>query len=307
MKILVVGGRGFLGSVICNMMCEKHDVTSIDLGWFPTILNSKVEDIKDNAFNINDLKGYDSIIYVAGISNDPVADINPCETFANNVGLTFHLAKIAKRDKVKSFIYASSCSVYGWKNKTVTEDDVPETESYYGISKLLGERIAILSSKEFNVVIFRMGTLSGTSPRMRYDLLFNSMYASFKRSGKIIVNSPNIWRPVLHVKEAAEIYAIAAENNFFTGIYNLAGFNCTILTAAQEMQKSFGGEILVKNEKDIRNYMVDTSKIRKVVEIKSTIKDIILDLKENSLDVDVDNSIYYNIKTYEKIIKNVKC
>lgn len=303
MKILVVGGRGFLGSLICNLMCQSHEVTSVDTCWFESHLDERVEDIPMDAFFLHCLEGYDSVIYVAGVSNDPMADINPCETFSHNVGLPFHLAKIAKRDKVKSFIYASSCSVYGWKNSVVTEEDIPATESYYGTSKLLGERVQYLAADDFNVVIFRMGTLSGVSPRMRFDLLFNTMFASVKQTGKITVNCPDIWRPVLHVKEAAKIYALAAEKNCFSGVFNLASFNCTILEAAQVVQKYLGGEIDIKNGTDVRNYAADTSKIKSIVSLESTPDSIVLDLKENNFIHDYADDRYSNIKTYQKIMK----
>jgi nucleoside-diphosphate-sugar epimerase len=303
MKVLVVGGRGFLGTVICNLMCEKHDVTSVDLGWFPTNLNLKIKNIIKNAFEIKSLKEYDSVIHVAGISNDPMAEMNPEETFSNNVGLTFYLAKMAKRDGVKNFIYASSCSVYGWKNKIVTEESEPETESYYGTSKLLGERISFLRSKDFKVTIFRMGTLSGASPRMRYDLLFNTMYSSAIKKGKIFVHDPNVYRPVLHVKEAAKVFSFASESSQLDGIYNLASFNCSVLEAAKKIQSVFGGEIEITNKKEIRNYLVDTLKINKIIPIESKPEDIIQDLKNLDRNIDTDDPIYHNIKTYKNLKK----
>lgn len=303
MKILVVGGRGFLGSVICDLMCEKHDVTSIDLGWFPTNINLKIKNIIKNGFEITNLETYDSVIHVAGISNDPMAEMSPEETFSNNVGLTFYLAKIAKRDGVKNFIYASSCSVYGWKNKIATEEDEPETESYYGTSKLLGERISFLRSKDFKVAILRMGTLSGVSPRMRYDLLFNAMYSSVIKKGKIFVHDPNVYRPVLHVKEAAKVFSFASEGDQLDGIYNLASFNCSVLEAAQKIQSAFGGEIEITNKKEIRNYFVDTSKINKIIPIVSKPEDIIKDLDSLDKNTDTSDSIYHNIEIYKNLKK----
>ena len=306
MKVLIVGGRGYLGSVLCNLMCKHNNVTSIDLGWFPTKLDNRVHDIVDNAFNVRDLTSFDSVICLAGISNDPVADINPSETFANNVGLTFHLAKIAKRDGVKSFIYSSSCSIYGWKDSLVTEQDLPETVSYYGTSKLLGERVSFLSSPEFRVVTFRMGTLSGVSPRMRFDLLLNTMFASLKTQGKIVVNCPDIWRPVLCVREAAKIYMKAVNEDCFNGIYNLASFNCTILDAANVMKKHFGGDIQINNGVDVRNYSADVSKIKRLANLESTLDTIAIDLKNINIVDDLNSCCYYNIKTYKEIMGNVE-
>jgi nucleoside-diphosphate-sugar epimerase len=306
MNILIAGGEGYLGSVLCNLLVKDrpevvpHKVTSIDLGWFPTEINPKVELIRKNLFDVTDLSEFDHVVFLAGLSNDPMAEYSPKNNFAYNAGLPFYMAKLAKESGVKRFVYASSCSVYGWQDHVLTEEDQPLTDSYYGIAKLQGERaIHSLQSDNFDVASFRMGTLSGCSPRMRYDIIVNTMYMCAKRDNLIYVNNPKIWRPILHVEDAARVYQKAVEKVCpYTGVYNVAGGNYQVIDVAQAIQKKMDCEIDFKSVSDVRNYRVDVSKLG--FDYHYDLDTIIDDLIKNAHS-EFDSDKFFNIKVYEKM------
>ncbi len=299
MKILVAGGEGYLGSIVCNMLCDDHDVTSVDIGLFKTELNRKVRTIRENIFDIHDLSGFEVVIFLAGLSNDPMSEFDPPNCFAQNIGSVFHLAKIAKRSHCRRLIYASSCSVYGWQDAELYETDSPKTESYYGISKYLGEvAIEQLSDDKFNVCVFRMGTLSGHSPRMRFDLMINAMYRSCINDNCVIVNDPYIWRPILDVRDAARAYKLAVDSETpLNGIYNLAYGNYQINEIASFISDFTGCAVNITGGKDVRNYRVNTDKIRKMFDFNYSPIDTIHDLFSRKYN-DVNSDIFFNIKAY---------
>src|SRR6202046_5093633 len=115
---------------------------------------------------------------------------------------------MAKKAKVKRYIYASSCSVYGYTENELYDETRPVSSSYpYGISKLQGEQAALqLADENFSVIALRKGTISGYSPRMRFDLIINTMFKNAMRDGVIRVSNPAIWRPILAIDDAAMAY-----------------------------------------------------------------------------------------------------
>ena len=119
-----------------------------------------------------DFVGYDQMIFLAGLSNDPMAEFNPSLNFRSNGALPSYLAYVAKLVGVKRYIYGSSCSVYGYTVNELYNEESPVTCNYpYGISKLQGERgVLQLQDENFSVIALRQGTVSGYSPRMRFDL-----------------------------------------------------------------------------------------------------------------------------------------
>jgi len=302
MKILVAGGEGYLGSVTSNLLCERHEVVSVDVGWFKTELDSRVARLQQDVFDINDLTGFDAVIFLAGLSNDPMSDFDPKNSFAQNTGSLFHIAKIAKRCGCKKMIYASSCSVYGWQDKELHEDDAVLAETYYGMSKYLGE-IAIqkLADRDFSVCIFRMGTLSGHSPRMRFDLIINTMCRSVKKDNIIIIHDPDIWRPILDIRDAARAYQLAVESTTpLDGIYNLAYDNYQVKEVASMLKEITGCEVETNYKKDIRNYRVNTDKIRSVFNFLYSPQQTGSDLMNRNYG-DMDSDRFFNIKAYRKI------
>src|ERR1700760_3555147 len=254
MRILVAGGAGYVGSTLIPKLLERgYDVDVVDLFWFGNMLPPEVRIINRDLFDLqtNDLKEYDQVIFLAGLSNDPMAEFSPAKNFVFNAAAPAYLAYIAKIAKVKRYVYASSCSVYGYTENELFDETRPVSSSYpYGISKLQGEQAVMqLCDDEFSVIALRKGTISGYSPRMRFDLIINTMFKCAMQDGVVRVNNPAILRPILSIEDAAMAYIRAVEaNESLSGIFNIASGNHTVgevadlvtLTIEQELGTRIG-------------------------------------------------------------------
>lgn len=318
MKILVAGGAGFIGSVLIPKLLERgYEVDVLDLFWFGNHLPKEVKFINKNIFDLeeNDVKGYDQVIFLAGLSNDPMAEYSPAENFISNGSAPPFLAYIAKKAGVKRFIYAGSCSVYGYTVNELYDETSPAVSSYpYGISKLQGENAVLqMQDKNFSVIAFRQGTVSGYSPRMRLDLVVNTMFKFALTEGVITINNPAIWRPILAIQDAATAYIRAVESNGdISGVFNVASGNYTVGEIGDLVKsgvKKFLNrdvQLTIKHIQDYRNYKVSIDKAKKVLSFhpKHDVETIIEDLVENREKFkDFDNPNYYNIQVFKKISK----
>jgi nucleoside-diphosphate-sugar epimerase len=145
MKILVAGGAGYLGSVLIPKLLERgYKVDVVDLFWFGNHLPRAIGTLNKDIFQltVEDLEPYDQVVFMAGLSNDPMAEFSPAKNFVFNAAAPAYLGYIAKIAKVKRYVYASSCSVYGYTENELFDETRPVSSSYpYGISKLQGERL----------------------------------------------------------------------------------------------------------------------------------------------------------------------
>src|SRR5271157_5906832 len=234
MKILVAGGAGYLGSVLIPRLLDRgYKVDVVDLFWFGNHLPRQVGILHKDIFQLSleDLEPYNQVLFLAGLSNDPMAEYSPSKNFIFNAAAPAYLGYIAKMAKVKRYIYASSCSVYGYTENELYDETRPVASSYpYGISKLQGEQAAMqLADDEFSVISLRKGTISGYSPRMRFDLIINTMFKSAMKDHTITINNPSIWRPILGINDAVTAYIRAIEANYrISGIFNIASGNYTV-------------------------------------------------------------------------------
>lgn len=316
MKLLIAGGAGYIGSKLAPTLVEHgYHVEVIDLFWFGNNLPKSVKVIKKDLFDCheNDFKGYDQVIFLAGLSNDPMAEYSPAKNFILNGALPSFLAYRAKNAGVKRFIYASSCSVYGYAADQLSTEIDPVTCDYpYGISKLQGERGALqMVRDDFSVIALRQGTVSGFSPRMRMDLIVNTMFKTAITQGKIIVNNAAIWRPIYDIRDCVEAYirAIQAEKAI-NGVFNVASGNFTVGAVAdfvkEEVELLTGKkiEIEIKNISDFRNYKVSIEKAKTELgfEPQYSIKDIVSDLYAH-LDYygNFEKDEFYNIRVFKKM------
>ena len=144
MKILIAGGAGYVGSALVPKLLDRgYQVDVVDLFWFGNHLPPETGIIRKDIFDINvqDLEPYQQVIFLAGLSNDPMAEFSPSENFIFNAAAPAYLAYIAKKANVKRYVYASSCSVYGYTDNELFDETRPVSSSYpYGISKLQGEQ-----------------------------------------------------------------------------------------------------------------------------------------------------------------------
>lgn len=318
MNILIAGGAGYIGSVLIPKLLERgYNVDVIDLFWFGNHLPKETTTIEKNLFDLKeeDLAKYDQVIFLAGLSNDPMAEYAPAENFISNAAAPAYLGYIAKRAGVKRFIYAGSCSVYGYTVNELYDENSPAISNYpYGISKLQGENSVIqMIEKNFSVIILRQGTVCGYSPRMRLDLIVNTMFKTALTEKTITINNPAIWRPILSIKDATTAYIRATEaNEDISGVFNVASGNYTVGETGDLVKSSLKKyldidvALKIKHIKDFRNYKVSINKAKKVLsfhprhDIESIVKDLISN-RENF--ADFDNPNYYNIKIFKTLAK----
>src|SRR6202045_3400069 len=277
MKILIAGGGGYLGSVLIPRLLDRgYKVDVVDLFLFGNNLPPQVGILNKDIFHLSveDLEPYDQVVFLAGLSNDPMAEYSPSKNFVFNAAAPSYLAYMAKKAKVKRYIYASSCSVYGYTENELFDEDRPVASSYpYGISKLQGEQAVMqLIDTDFSVIALRKGTVSGYSPRMRFDLIINTMFKCAMKDGVIRVNNPATWRPILSIEDAAMAYIRAIEaNQSLSGILNIASGNHTVGEVADLVKGTIHEEtgtspaLDIAHIQDIRNYKVSIERAKNIL------------------------------------------
>jgi nucleoside-diphosphate-sugar epimerase len=315
-KILIGGGAGYIGSLLVPSLLERgYEVEVIDLLWFGNHLPKDVKVVQQDLFNVKkeQMEGFDVFIFLAGLSNDPMAEYSPSKNFIYNAALPAYLAYLAKEAGIKRYIYASSCSVYGYTENNLYDENSPVTCGYpYGISKLQGERGTFqIQDNNFSVIALRQGTISGYSPRMRFDLIINTMFKTAMTTSKITINNPAIWRPICDIRDVVSAYlrAVQAESGL-SGVFNIAGGNFTVGEVGDlvkmEVEKLTGKKIVleIKNIHDYRNYKVSIRHAENVLGFKPifTVRDTVNDLfKHKDLYGDYEKDEFYNIRTFKKI------
>ncbi|MCG9879251.1 MAG: SDR family oxidoreductase [Bacteroidia bacterium] len=316
-KVLIMGGAGYIGSVLSPYLQAKgYDITVADACWFGNFLPDKIRLLTGDLFDLKqqDLASYDSIIFLAGLSNDPMAEFSPKSNFILNTALPSYIGFMAREAGVKQLLFASSCSVYGYTlNKTYTEEDPAICNYPYGVSKLQGERsLLALAEENFQVLCIRQGTVCGYSPRMRLDLAMNTMFKNALLLGEITLSNHRIWRPILALEDLCEAYHLALNyEDSFAEVFNISSLNATVgelaKSVADVVENRTGTKVKVhnKNQQDYRNYKVSTEKAQQLLkyEAKKTEKDIIENLFQN-LDHfnDFEEPSYYNIQVFKQLV-----
>lgn len=316
MRLLIAGGAGYVGSALIPRLLERgYPVDVVDLFWFGNYLPSETGLLNKDLFDVTveDLKDYDQVVFLAGLSNDPMAEYSPNKNFVYNAAAPAYLAYTAKKAGVKRYIYASSCSVYGYTVNELYDETRPVSSSYpYGISKLQGEQAVMnLMDDHFSVIALRKGTISGYSPRMRYDLIVNTMFKCALRDGTITINNPTIWRPILAIEDAVSAYVRAIEaHEKISGIFNIASGNYTVGEVGDlvrnEIEEHLGEKVglTIRDIQDVRNYKVSFERAKNVLsfharlDVRSIVGHLI---KHKDKISDWDNPAYYNIQTFHQI------
>lgn len=313
MRLLIAGGAGYVGSaLIPKLMDRGYEVDVVDLFWFGNNLPASTGVINKDIFDltVEDLRDYNQVVFLAGLSNDPMAEFSPSKNFIFNAAAPAYLAYIAKKASVSRYIYASSCSVYGYTENELYDETKPAVSSYpYGISKLQGEQaVMAMVDDKFSVIALRKGTICGYSPRMRFDLIINTMFKSAMTTGIITVNNPSIWRPILSVQDACSAYTRAIEASpSISGIFNAASGNYTVgeigdlVKAGMEDHLGMRIQLKIKHIQDFRNYKVCIEKARNTLsfhprfDVKAIVRELCDALHAFK---DWDNPQYYNIRTF---------
>lgn len=221
MRVLLTGHLGYVGTILAPLLVEHgHQVVGLDADLFracdfgpaaaaiPTVL----KDIRD--IEAGDVAGYDAVIHLAGLSNDPLGDIDPGLTYAINHAAAVRLAELARAAGIRRFVAASSCSVYGAAGEDwMGEDSRFNPVTPYAHSKVrLEEDIGQLADTRFSPVFLRAATVYGLSPRIRFDLVINNLAAWAHSTGRVLLKSDGAaWRPVVHVEDMARAFVAALE------------------------------------------------------------------------------------------------
>lgn len=316
MKILIAGGAGYVGSALIPVLIEHgYEVDVVDLLWFGNNLPPEVKVTQKDLFQCTreDMEGYEQVVFLAGLSNDPMAEFDPSTNFIYNAALPSYLAFIAKQAGARRYIYASSCSVYGYTVNELYDEESPVTCGYpYGISKLQGERgVLQLQDESFSTIALRKGTICGYSPRMRMDLIVNTMYKFAMSQRQVTVNNPSIWRPLLDIRDACTGYLRAIQADYsLNGVFNLMSENYTVGQVGdmvkEEIQRLTGEKVAIhlKNIEDFRNYKVTCEKAKTYLGFHAshTVEDIVADVYEHRAAYpDLEDDRLYNIRVFQNM------
>lgn len=267
MKVLIIGGGGYIGTNLCNYLIQKKiQVTSLDTFWFGDYLNKRVKKIKADirVFDFDKLPHYDAVINLAYLSNDPSCAIDARGTWEIGPLALYRILEFCKKIKTKKFIFASSGSVYGVKNKNliIKEDVKLEPLTDYNKSKMICEKVVESYNKFFDCIIVRPATVCGYSPRLRLDVVLNLFcyQAYFKK--KISILGGKQTRPLVNIKDMIRSYEFFIKKNL-KGCFNLGFENKTVEQIAKDVSKIIPCNISVLKSNDNRSYRINSDKILK--------------------------------------------
>jgi nucleoside-diphosphate-sugar epimerase len=303
-NIFVTGGCGYKGHVLVPKLLDAgHKVTVFDALWFDnkleantnlTVIQGDIREIKSV-----DLKGYDSIIHLASVANDPCSDLNPLMNWEISGLATMQLIEAAVRSNVAQFLYASSGSVYGVKEEPfVTEELELHPLSEYNKTKMVAERILLSYADKIAVQIVRPATVCGYSRRMRLDVAVNLLTMQALSKGVMTVLGGTQIRPNIHIDEIANVYLFLLDRPHVKGIFNAGFENLSILEIAEKIKVKIPSEITILESNDPRSYRLDSSKLLNLgfkisKNVDHAIDEIIRRYNLNELS---DDTINYNLK-----------
>lgn len=283
MRVLVTGHQGYLGTVMVPALVEAgHTVTGLDSGLFAdSVLGRPVQDPETLAVDLRDvtseqLAGFDAVVHLAALSNDPLGALAPEITYDINHFASVRLARLAKEAGVSRFLYASTCSVYGSAGEDLVSESAPlKPLTPYAESKVrVEDDVAALADDSFSPVFLRNATAFGFSPRLRADIVLNNLVGHAVLSGEVLVLSDGTpWRPLVHAQDIASAFveALAAPvDRIHTRAFNVGieSNNVTVADIADAVVRTVPGSTLNitgEHGADPRSYRVDFSAIREAL------------------------------------------
>lgn len=281
MRVLITGSQGYIGTVMAKVfVAAGHEVTGLDIGYFagcvmgpapldPPVIATDVRDV-----TVADLAGFDAVVHLAALSNDPLGAVAPGITHDINHHASVTLARAAKEAGIGRFLYASTCSVYGAAgDELVTESASLRPLTPYAESKVrVEEDVAALADDTFVPVFLRNATAFGFSPRLRADIVLNNLVGYAVYTGEVKVLSDGTpWRPLVHVRDISDAFLAcldAPADVVSRAAYNVGSEanNVTVAQIAQSVVDEVPGATLAitgETGSDPRSYRVDFSAIRR--------------------------------------------
>lgn len=333
MRVLLTGHDGYIGAVMAPLLCEAgHEVVGLDSGLFsgcdfgayrPQIpeLRKDVRDVEPS-----DLEGFEAVIHLAAISNDPLGNLNPDCTYAINHRASVRLAELARAAGVSRFLYSSSCSVYG----AASPDDVlDESAAFqpvtpYAESKVLVEAdVSKLADADFSPTFMRNATVYGASPKLRGDLVVNNLAGWAFSTGKVHLKSDGSpWRPLVHVRDLCEAFRavlVAPRETVHNEAFNVGrqGENYRIGDVAELVKTAVPGSRITFEEgagPDPRCYRVSFEKLARILpalqlswDVAGGIGELLADYRAIGLKTeDLEGDRYLRIRRIERLIAQRK-
>jgi nucleoside-diphosphate-sugar epimerase len=319
MRVLVTGHQGYLGTVMVPILqAAGHDVTGLDSGLFADcVLGSAPQDPPGIRVDLRDvtsdqLSGFEAVIHLAALSNDPLGALAPQITYDINHHASVRMARLAKEAGVRRFLYASTCSVYGAAGEELVTESAPlRPLTPYAESKVrVEDDVAAIADESFSPVFLRNATAFGFSPRLRADIVVNNLVGHAVLTGDVRVLSDGTpWRPLVHARDIATAFLTALEapiHKVHCAAYNVGteSNNVTVAEIAQSVVDVVpGARLLITGEtgSDPRSYRVDFSAFRNALGFEAawSISDGAAELYKEYLSAGLTHDLFF--KTFTRL------